>query len=228
MGAATQPPNTAPASAFPDDLTVPQDIPHFTVSPSSPAIADEGDIFVAPFPWTKAVTGDYLLILDGQGQLIYYQSMAAALNAYDFKVQPNGLLSYYSQKDAAYYVFDSHYQVVDKIQMGNGYTADLHDLQLLPNGNALLMGYDAETVDMSKIVPGGKEAATVTGLIIRHTCGPRPLNASDQVRPSAVACIRSVGRSQALQLNRNPVSLPDEKECEKCRHYIRTCLEQPE
>jgi hypothetical protein len=156
-----------PKSAFPDFLTVPQDIPHFTVSKTSQDDG-EGYIFVAPFYWTKSTAGSYLLILNGQGQLVYYQSVADDLSALDFKVQPNGMLSYFDQKDSTYYVMDSHYRVVDTYQAGNGYTTDLHDLQLLPNGNALLMSYDAETVDMSKVVKGGKKDATVTGLIIQE------------------------------------------------------------
>ncbi len=167
VGASAKPYGTAPQSAFPNDLTVPQDIPHFTVMQASDNPA-EGDIFVAPIPWTAAITGSYLLILDGQGQLVYYQSMAGALNAYDFKVLGNGLLAYYSQKDSTYYVMDSHYKVVNSYQAGNGYTTDLHDLLLLPNGNVLIMAYDAETVDMSKVIPGGKPDATVTGLIVQE------------------------------------------------------------
>jgi hypothetical protein len=156
-----------PKSAFPDFLTVPQDIPHFTVNQAS-ADNGEGDIFVAPFYWTKSTVGSYLLILNGQGQLVYYQSVADALSAFDFKVQPNGLLSYFDQKNSTFYVMDSHYKVVNTYQAGNGYTTDLHDLQLLPNGDALLMAYDDETVDMSKVVKGGKPDATVTGLIIQE------------------------------------------------------------
>jgi hypothetical protein len=163
----TAPPSSPPKSAFPDFLTVPQDIPHFTVNQASPDNG-EGDIFVAPFYWTKSTVGSYLLILNGQGQLLYYQPEADALSAFDFKVQPNGLLSYFDQKKTTYYVMDSHYKVVNTYQAGNGYTADLHDLQLLPNGDALLMAYDDETVDMSKVVKGGKPDATVTGLIIQE------------------------------------------------------------
>ena len=99
---------------------------------------------------------------------MYYQSVADALDAWDFKEQPNGLLSYYDQKNSTFYLMNSHYQVVDTYQAGDGYFADLHDLQILPNGNALLMSYDAETIDMSKIVEGGKTNATVTGLIIQE------------------------------------------------------------
>jgi hypothetical protein len=160
-------PPYAPRSAFPDFLTVPQDIPHYTVAITS-LTPDEGYIFTAPFYWTKAKIGSYLLILNDQGQLIYYQPVADALDAWDFKEQPNGLLSYYDQKNSTFYLMNSHYQVVNTYQAGNGYTADLHDLQILPNGNVLLLVYDAETVDMSKIVAGGKNNAMVTGLVIQE------------------------------------------------------------
>ncbi len=167
VGASTTPLKSAPASAFPNYLTVPQDIPHFTVAKASPDNG-EGDIFVAPIPWTAAVTGAYLLILDGQGNLVYYQSMASVFNGYDFKMLPNGDLSYFSQKDSTFYEMNSHYQVVRKIQAGNGYTTDLHDLLMLPNGNVILMAYDAESIDMSKVVSGGNSQATVTGLIVQE------------------------------------------------------------
>ena len=156
-----------PRSAFPNFLTVPQDIPHFTVTTIAPN-STEGYIFVAPFYWTRAKIGSYLLILNDQGKLVYYQSVADALDAWDFKEQPNGLLSYYDQKSSTFYLMNSHYQVADTYQAGDGYFADLHDLQVLPNGNALLMSYDAETIDMSKIVEGGKTNATVTGLIVQE------------------------------------------------------------
>ncbi len=159
-------PDRPPLSAFPNFLTVPQDIPHFTMTGTSdPA---EGDIFIAPFYWTKAEVGSYLLILNDQGQLVYYRSVADALDAWDFKVQPNGMLSYYDQKNFTFYIMNSHYQVVDTYQAGDGYFADLHDFQMLPNGYALLMAYDAETIDMSKYVVGGKTNAIVTGLVIQE------------------------------------------------------------
>ncbi len=160
-------PPKPPRSAFPDFLTVPQDIPHFEVSVGS-ADPSEGDLFVAPFYWTESTVGSYLLILDRQGKLVYYRSVADALDAWDFKVQPNGLLSYYDQKNSIIYVMDSHYRVVDTYQAGDGYSADLHDFQLLPNGNALLMIYDAETIDMGKYIWGGQRAALVTGLVIQE------------------------------------------------------------
>lgn len=96
------PPANPPTSAFPKFLTVPQDIPHFAMSRAARSDSSEGDIFVAPFYWTGSTIGSYLLILSPQGQLIYYQSMARDLAGFDFKVQPTGTLSYFSQKDAAF------------------------------------------------------------------------------------------------------------------------------
>ena len=165
---ATPPASNLPPPEFPDAVTIPQDIPHYTVTKTSPETAGEGYIFVAPFYWTKSTIGSYLLILDNEGQMVYYRSMADALTAMDFKLQPNGLLSYYDQKMATFYLLDSHYQVVDSYTAGNGYQADLHDLQILPNGNALLMVYDAVPMDMSSIAQGGKPNATVTGLVIQE------------------------------------------------------------
>jgi hypothetical protein len=165
--ATTPPPANPPASAFPDYLTLPKDIPRYSVT-TSPADTGEGYFFVAPFYWTSSVVGSYLLILDQTGEIVYYQSAANDQIGFDFKLQPNGLLSYFSQKDAAYYLMNSHYQIVDKYTAGEGYAADLHDFQVLPNGNALLMIYDSEAVDMSKIIKGGKKDATVTGLVIQE------------------------------------------------------------
>lgn len=160
-------PAKPPRSAYPDFLTVPQDIPHFTITHSS-APQGEGEVFVAPFYWTESTVGSYLLILNQQGQLVYYRSAADALDAWDFKVQPNGQLSYYDQKNSTIYLMDSHYHVVSAYQAGDGYSADLHDFLMLPGGNALLMIYDAETIDMRRVIWGGQRDAVVTGLVIQE------------------------------------------------------------
>lgn len=143
--------------------TLPADLP--VVAASSPAgpIAGEGGLFLAPFPFPFGPS-NYLMIVDSSGQPIYYQktdNMAA-----DFKVQPNGLLTYYL--DGRFYAMDNTYKIVNTYAAGNGYGADLHDLQLLPNGHALLMIYDAEYVDMSQVVPGGQPDAIVEGLVVQE------------------------------------------------------------
>ncbi len=166
--ASTAVPTSVPQSAFPNALTLPQDIPHFTISVNSPVTAAEGDIFVAPFFWAASTVGSYLLILDNNGQVVYYQSVANLLSAFDFKVLPSGYLTYYDLKDSVHVILDSNYQEIGTYSAQNGYTADLHDFIMTPDGYVFLMAYDTETVDMSKLVAGGNPKAAVTGLIVQE------------------------------------------------------------
>ena len=67
-----------------------------------------------------------------------------------------------------FYELDSSYAILDSFFCGNGYETDDHELQLLPNGHALLIGLDPEDVDMSFVVPGGYPFATVIGDVIQE------------------------------------------------------------
>jgi hypothetical protein len=112
--------------------------------------------------------GNYIFILDNYGNIVDSTRVNGA--PFDFKIQPNGLLSYglgdYSgitpgNSNLKQYVLDSTLAVVDSFQMKNGYLTDFHDFILLPNGHAMLMSYNTVTYDMSKIIPGGKPDAQV-------------------------------------------------------------------
>jgi len=161
-------PTTMPVPAFPAYLTLPKDIPHYTVSVTSTSTLDEGYIFVSPFYWTMSTVGSYLLILDNTGQIVYYKSMADQLAGFDFKVLPSGYMVYYDQKTSLHVIMDSHYQVVGTYAAQNGYAADLHDFLMTKDGYTFLMIADEETIDMSKMVRGGQNDAAVTGLVIQE------------------------------------------------------------
>jgi hypothetical protein len=133
-------------------------------------IHDYGDtssglLFLSNFTVPLTVT-PYLLILRNDGSPVFYRAMSAYCT--DFKIQPNGLLTYFDAGADAFYEMDSSYAIVDSFRTGNGYATDIHELRILPDGHALLMAYDPETVDMSKIVAEGDSAATVIGLIIQE------------------------------------------------------------
>ena len=54
-------------------------------------------------------------------------------------------------------------------QAGNGFVADNHDFQVLPNGHALIeISDNTPVIDMSKLVPGGYPAALPTQFIIQE------------------------------------------------------------
>ena len=65
-------------------------------------------------------------------------------------------------------MMDSSYTIIDNFQMGNGYIADSHEFQLLPNGNVMMLTYDLQSVDMSQVVPGGHPGALVAGSVIQE------------------------------------------------------------
>jgi hypothetical protein len=113
-----------------------------------------------PLPWNR-----YLVIMNDNGIPVYIEKNN--LNVVDFKKQPNGNLTFYSNSENKYFVLNQAYQIIDTIQSGNGYPfLDMHELQILPNGHILLMIYDYQPVDMSTY--GGQNPATVVGLVIQE------------------------------------------------------------
>lgn len=120
-----------------------------------------GYLFTTPY-----FGGYWLLITRTNGTHYWYAYQLPQMG--DFKVQPNGNLTYYSLQRRIHYELNSNYNRIDSFYCGNGYRADVHELRVLNNGHALLMAYDPQIVDMSQIVPGGNPHATVIGLIIQE------------------------------------------------------------
>lgn len=108
----------------------------------------------------------YLMILDNLGKPVFYKPMGSIST--DFKLQPNGYLTYCDGVGNTFYELDSNYVVIDNFQAGNGYRTNVHDLHVSPNGHALVLADDPEIVDMSNIVPGGNPNATVIGAVIQE------------------------------------------------------------
>lgn len=156
-------------SHYPDYRTVPDDFPRVSILISTEE-AGEGYLFLTLLPWgaSQEPHNPYLVILDNEGEPVFYKRMTALGTVYDFKKQPDGRLTFYDNTRKGFIILDESYQEVGSFFAGNGYTADVHDLQILPNGNALLMIYDPQPVDMSKIVPNGNPNATVVGLVIQE------------------------------------------------------------
>ncbi len=158
--------NTAPSQY----LTTPSDFPHISVLTPAGDVAD-GDIFASNFV-PNAFLGDpdpgsYLLILDNNGEPVYYQKVPETKFVTDFKELSNGFLAYW--EGGKYYLLDNHYAIAKEITAENGFSSiDVHDLLFLPNGHYMFLIYYGQTVDMSQVVPGGNPNATVVGSIIQE------------------------------------------------------------
>ena len=163
---------TPPESADPLPLyrTVPYDFPTLDIY-TAPGQGD-GYVFLSHFNYSNIANGKaYLMMFDENGEPVYYNRLHPVQAAFDFKKQPNGLLTYFDVVHKQFLAMDQSYNIVDSYQTGNGYDTDLHDMQLLDNNHALLLSYDYQIVDMSVIVPGGNPTALVIGCIIQEIDG---------------------------------------------------------
>ena len=137
--------------------------------------ADTGLLFLSTSIEAEGV-GFYVFAVNNKGEVVKYKHLPDDY-AYDFKVQPNGLLSYaqfLSHHDytgggnVEQVVMDENMNIVDIYQMQNEYIAEAHDFQLLPNGHALIFGYYMTEMDLSDVVNGGYPNALVSGGIIQE------------------------------------------------------------
>lgn len=142
-------------------LTLPPDFPDITVTTSAQVTA-EGYLFFASLAFGSDQPGAYSIILDNQGEPVYFQKGMAL----DFKKLADGRLAYF--QNCAYTLMNASYQVEQVIQAGNGYGCiDMHDLQLLPDGHfAFLIYFNRAGIDLRPW--GGIENATVTELVIQE------------------------------------------------------------
>lgn len=112
---------------------------------------------------------NYFAILDNDGSPILLNQTTTlgelACNGLFVSAEGKGQSTRFLFKDAAFNVIGTN-------QAGNGYSADPHVFQLLPNGHALILIADSTPViDMSQIVPGGFPAAQLTQAIIQEVDG---------------------------------------------------------
>ncbi len=168
----SSPVKAASASLARSAAGLPTDFPEplITVSDSP----SSGDIFLLTWHMLEVPNDvafvptdeQYLMMLDNTGVAVYYKPVETLST--DFKMQPNGHLTYYDGVAGEFLEMDSTYAVIDYYGAGNGYTTDLHELLLLPNGHALLLAQDTEIMDMSNVVKGGYPAASIIGYVIQE------------------------------------------------------------
>ncbi|RPI13705.1 MAG: T9SS C-terminal target domain-containing protein [Ignavibacteriae bacterium] len=121
----------------------------------------DGYLFLTPYNGKS-----YLIISDKNGIPLW----SAILQSFsgDFKKQSGNNFSYFDGALKKHFELDYNFIKTDSFYCGNGYTTDIHELRVLSNGYALLMAYDTQVVDMSKIITGGDTAALVFGTIIQE------------------------------------------------------------
>ena len=147
------------------DSNLPDDFPEFTITQNGETAPG---YLIGSVQSDNNEVGSYFLILENSGVPVFY-SKTQSLG----ELICNGLFAYRTEipgmsKKYTWYLQDEDFSDADTFQMGNGYLADNHDFQLLPNGHALMLCYDSQIIDMSKIVEGGHPAANITGAVVQE------------------------------------------------------------
>jgi len=110
------------------------------------------------------------MILDENGFVVYYRQFLPLQAPGNFCLQPNGLMSY--NMSGKHYLMDSTFKVVDSVATVNGIQMDGHELQILPNGHYLVLGFEYEIMDLSSVYlfnhngsPGSAAANVKCGVV---------------------------------------------------------------
>lgn len=137
--------------------------PTVQITTVSPAAAP-GDVFLT----TNDGRGQNgLLIINGAGQLVWYKPASTGNSVTNLQVssyEGKPVLTYWEGHiDLGVgfgndFVLATNYKPVASIHAGNGYYADLHELQLTPQGSAYLTAYTLVRADLSS-VGGSKDGA---------------------------------------------------------------------
>ena len=153
--------------------------PRVTVNRVDPRLA--GDIFLAPLPAPIIHPGNVNaisihpvgpggpMIIGPDGRLVWFRQLAApdvaaALQLARLGRQTvltwwQGTVSTSAFGQGVGVIADRHYRTIATVHAGNGYQADIHEFQLMPDGRALLVATSPVRVHLA-----GTPAGTLTGL----------------------------------------------------------------
>lgn len=104
----------------------------------------------------------YYVVLDNSGTNLVYASTTNALLRF---MTPQGFAT--TTDGGSFRFADESLETVDAFT-AIGYNLDTHDVKLLPNGHALVLGIESRAVDLSTVVAGGSGIGWATGNVIQE------------------------------------------------------------
>jgi hypothetical protein len=172
------PPTSGPAPAKPGTVdsfvSEPALHPPKLALTATAAGSAPGDVFITP---THGLGQSGPMIVDGQGRLIWYRPVSTGKVATNLQVQ-----SYHGQSVLVWWqgnladelgvgfgtneIYSSAYTPIAAVSAGNGYQADLHDMQITPQGSAFITAYSVVDADLSS--GGGSRSGTLQDAILQE------------------------------------------------------------
>ena len=136
----------------PEKKAISQNFPPMDITIHDSA-ATNGYYFFAPYASSPPYTYDQpQLILDRFGNIVWYRifpGLTRNTTTYDFKIQPDGRMTYFGVTKNKFYVMDSTFTVTDSLGAANGYDIDVHDLQFIPGGHYLLLAQETRNMNLT-------------------------------------------------------------------------------
>jgi hypothetical protein len=151
-------------SAKSERLTLDETLPPMTVTVDKGATP--GQIYFANIGFVSLNNDCFLFVADEHGAITRKQILPQD-HALDFKIQPNGLRTYYDALAGKFYGMDSTWAIVDSFQIEHGYVPDGHELHVFEDGSYALLGATESVLDMHQYVKGGYDTASITGNVIQ-------------------------------------------------------------
>jgi hypothetical protein len=147
-----------------DTDTVLDTLPPMTVTVDNGATP--GAIYFANFGGSK--NNNFIFNIDEHGNILRDSNMVHT-NILDFKVQPNGMITYgkFSDQPWRWYGVDSAWNVVDSFLSTNGYNVDEHELRVFSDSSYALLAVSVTTLDPSQWIPGMDSTASIGGDVIQ-------------------------------------------------------------
>lgn len=141
--------------------------------------ATQGYYFISPYTNSPSFNFDLPhLILDRFGRIVYYRVFPGGsiqVPTVDFKIQPDGRMSYFDISNKKFYLMDSTFTIVDSIASVNGFETDEHDIQIIAGNHYLLFGQETRIMNLSSYhwfgfnhTSPGSANAEVLGVVIQE------------------------------------------------------------
>jgi hypothetical protein len=136
--------------------------------------ASPGDVFFTP---TAGYGQAGTMIVNGQGGLVWFKPVPVGDDAADFQAQSYGgqpvltwwqghILGELGIGQGIDEIYSSSYQPIATVSAGNGYSVDLHEFQLTPQGSAFVTAYSLVDANLSSL--GGSAQGTLQDAILQE------------------------------------------------------------
>jgi hypothetical protein len=164
--------------------------------------ATPGDLFLAPY---QGAGTPGPMIADQSGNLVWFHPLPAGEAATNFSVQRyagkpvlvwwQGRIVRFGFGQGEDVLYDSSYRQVASVHAGNGYSADLHEIRITPEGTAWIDVFDPVHMDLSALHSSVgeltdsvvQEIDIKTGLVMWewHALGHVPVSESNNAVPAS-------------------------------------------